>query len=193
MNENDQTFVQLCLSGSAEPKNWKAWLYYNKIDNENACERLGVLSEEYEDLNANKRSFDFYVFKRKSIRSIFKVWGGCYVKYAYENNLINPHAEFGWVDSVSNATGFCKIQCDDNFYGNRAVMIRTIDIMEILPMKERFLVYYKTMLCGKCNDCDRSSNDEPPITCRHYELFNAILGKQHGDNELLKILNDSKK
>lgn len=181
------TYLELCKAGSAEPKNWKNWLDETRKDGDKENELLGLLPEEYEDLRNDVRSMEFYVFKRRFTRSIFNLWGGCYVRYLFEYDGHEPHFEVGWIDAVSNSQGFCKIQCDDCYHGNRAVTIRTIDVMEILPHKERPLVYYKTMMCGQCNKCDHSSNDEPKTDCPHYDFMNAILNKQHGDSEFIVL------
>ena len=181
------TYIEMCMKGEAEPKGWKEWLEQNRKEGDKDNELLGLLPEEYEDLSKHVRSFQFYVFKRGFTRSIFNLWGGCYVKYLFEYNGCEPHAECGWVDAVSNTQGFCKIQCDDDFNGGRAVTVRIIDVMEVLPHKERPLIYYKTMLCGQCNKCDHSSNEEPKIDCPHYEFMNAILNKQKGDEKFIEL------
>ena len=181
------TYIDMCSSGAADPVNWKKWLS-DFPGKEPVNERLGLLPEEYEDLNDGMRSMDFYVFKRKHVRSIYKIWPGCYVKYLYEYDLHEPHFEYGWVDVVNNERGFCKIQCDDSFNGNRAVAVRTIDVMEILPFKERPLVFYKTMICGDCNGCDRTSNDVPMQNCKAFAFMNAILSKQKGDAAFIRLL-----
>lgn len=184
------TYIEMCKNGSAEPKNWKKWLGETKKENDKENELLGLLPEEYEDLKNEIRSFKFYVFKKGFTRSIFHLWGGCYVRYLFETDTSEPHFEVGWIDAVSNEQGFCKIQCDDCYNGNRALTIRTIDVMEILPHKERPLVYYKTMMCGQCNKCDHSSNDEPKIDCPHYEFMNAIFHKQRGDTDFIKLYDE---
>ena len=128
------------MKNEAESKDWKAWLERNRKDGDKENELLGLLPEEYSDLSKGLRSFGFYVFKRRHVRSIYNIWAGCYVKYLFETEGGEPHFEFGWVDAVSNTQGFCKIQCDDSFNGCRAVTVRTIDVMEVLPNKERHLV-----------------------------------------------------
>jgi hypothetical protein len=75
------------------------------------------------------------LFKRKYKRYVKNIWAGCYVKFAFEIDANNPHFEFGWVDVVNNEQGFCKVQCDDSFFGTRALTLRTIDVIEILPYK----------------------------------------------------------
>ena len=181
------TYLELCRNGSAEPQDWKRWLDGTRKDGDKENELLGLLPEEYDDLKNGVRSMGFYVFKRRFPRSIFQLWGGCYVRYLFEYDGHEPHFEVGWVDSVSNAQGFCKIQCDDCYNGGRAVTVRTIDVMEILPHKERPLIYYKTMMCGQCNKCDHSSNDEPKIDCPHYQFMNAVVNKQRGDMEFISL------
>lgn len=181
------TYLEMCRDGSAEPNDWKRWLDETRKEGDKENELLGLLPEEYEDLKNGVRGMGFYVFKRKHRRSICNLWVGCYVGYLFEYEGSDPHFERGWIDAVSNTQGFCKIQCDDCYNGGRAVTVRTIDVMEILPHKERPLIYYKTMLCGQCNKCDHSSNDEPRMDCPHFELFNAIVGKQRGDTEFLKL------
>lgn len=181
-------YLEMCVKGCASPENWEKWLVDCPDNTKPIHERLGLLPEEYDDLSKKLRSMNFYVFKSKHIRSIFKIWGGCCVKYLYEYDLYEPHFEFGWVDVVNNEQGFCKIQCDDSYNGNRAVTVRTIDVMEILPFKERPLVYYKTMICGQCNGCDRTSNEQPPVECEKYGFFSAILSKQKGDASFIRLL-----
>lgn len=180
-------YIEMCMKGDAEPKDWKAWLEQNRKEGDKDNELLGLLPEEYEDLSKGIRSFGFYVFKRGFSRSIHNLWGGCYVKYLFEYDGHEPHFEYGWVDAVSNQQGFCKIQCDDDFNGGRAITVRIIDVMEILPHKERPLIYYKTMMCGQCSKCDHSSNEEPKIDCPHYEFMSAILNKQKGDEQFIKL------
>lgn len=184
------TYVEMCKSGNAQPENWKKWLEENKDTETPKNELLGLLPEEYDDLDKGIRSFEFYAFKKKHTRSIFNLWTGCYVGYLFEYDGNEPHFEAGWVDLVSTSQGLCKIQCDDTYNGNRAVTVRIIDVMEILPHKERPLVYYKTMMCGQCNKCDHSSNEEPKIDCPHYDFMSAILHKQKGDLEFLKLYMD---
>lgn len=181
------TYLDMCKNGSAEPKDWKKWLDETKKEGDKENELLGLLPEEYEDLKNGVRSMGFYVFKRRFPRSIHQLWCGCYVRYLFEYDGMEPHFEVGWVDAVSNSQGFCKIQCDDCYNGNRALTIRIIDVIDILPHKERPLVYYKTMMCGQCDKCDHSSNDEPKTDCPHYEFMNAILHKQRGDTEFVKL------
>ena len=188
-----ENFIQFCEKNKDyKPENWNEWLEANpdKITPKN--ELLGLLKEEYDDLEKKIRSMNFYIFKRKFRRSIFHLWGGCYVKFLMEIDLDNPHVEYGWVDIVSNEQGFCKIQCDDSYNGGRAVTIRIIDVIEILPFKERPLVYFKTMICGDCNDCDRLSNKEPPYTCKHFSFFNIILNKQKVDQNFIKTYDSLK-
>lgn len=182
------TYLEMCQSGKADPENWRKWLKDFPDDGRPAHERLGLLPEEHDDLDRGMRSFFFYVFKRKNARSIDRIWAGCYVRYLYEYDLHDPHFEYGWVDVVNNERGFCRIQCDDSYGGNRAVTVRTIDVMDVLPLKERPLVYYKTMLCGHCNGCDRSSNDAPPAECPRFGFFSAVLSKQKGDAVLMGML-----
>lgn len=182
-------FLELCESQKIESSCWKKWLEENKKDEVAPYELLGLLKEEYEDLCNDIHSIDFYIFKRKHVRHVKNVWGGCYVKYAFEVDAHDPHFEYGWVDVVNNEKGFCKVQCDDSFVGTRALTLRIIDVMEILPYKERPLVYYKTMVCNDCNDCDRMANQLPPETCKLYGFFNAILNKQQADNEFIKLYN----
>jgi hypothetical protein len=49
------------------------------------------------------------------------------------------------------------------------------------------LVYYKTMLCNDCNDCDRMANDFPPNSCKLFEFFNAVLNKQAADKQFILL------
>lgn len=183
------TFLELCRKENLEPKNWKEWLEANKKDNVAPYELIGIEKEQYDDLFDNVHSIDYYLFKSKFERNVKNVWGGCYVKYAFEIDAQEPHFEFGWVDVVNNEQGFCKIQCDDSFFGTRALTLRIYDIIEILPYKERPLIYYKTMVCNECNDCDRMANELPPESCKLYEFFNAILNKQKADNQFIKLYN----
>lgn len=181
------TYIDMCRNGSADQKDWKKWLDENKKDGDRDNELLGLLQEECDDLMNGIRSMGFYVFKSRFVRSIRNIWTGCYVRYLFEYDGHEPHFEIGWVDAVNNQKGFCKIQCDDCYNGNRAVTIRTIDVMEILPHKERPLVYYKTMMCGDCYRCDHSSNEVPAQDCPNHEFMNAILGKQKGDSEFIRL------
>ena len=180
-------FIEFCNSNpDYDTKKWESWIEDYPEKEVPDHEKLGLLKEEYEELKNKLRSMDFYIFKRKFNRSIYNLWGGCYIKFAFEIDLHEPHIEFGWVDVVSNEQGFCKIQCDDNYFGCRALTIRIIDVLEILPYKERPLIYFKTMNCGQCNLCDRASNELPPINCPHYSLFSSIVNKQQLDNEYIK-------
>lgn len=179
--------MELCQQTDTSTKYWKQWLQNHKDKTTPPNELLGLLPEEYDDLINELRSFDFYVLKRKEEKYIKQLWAGCYIKFAYESDLHNPHFEYGWVDLVSNEHGFCKVQCDDSYNGNRAITIRIIDVIQILPFKERPLIYYKTMLCGDCNDCDRMSIELPPETCKLYQFYNAIISKQKSDNNFIKL------
>lgn len=181
------TFLQLCMNTDTLPKHWKSWLNDNPDKVTLPNELLGLLKQEYDDLINERRSFDFFIFKRKQQQQINQLWAGCYIKFAYESDLHNAHYEYGWVDVVSNEQGFCKVQCDDSYQGNRAVTIRIMDIIEILPFKERPLLYYKTMLCGDCDECDRTQSTLPPETCKLYEFYNAIINKQFADNDFIKL------
>lgn len=184
----NKTYIEMCLNGEAEPCNWEKWLDYMKIDPLRRWDCLGITMQEYDDLSNKKRSFDFYVFKSKHQRVLKRLWAGCYVKYVFEIDCHDPHFEFGWVDMVSLDNEYCKIQCDDSFNGGRAVIIRVTDVMEVFPLKERFLVYYKTMICGDCNGCDRMSNELPPDECPYYNFFNACVAKAKGDAQLLSLM-----
>lgn len=149
-------------------------------------ERFGLLRGEFSDYRAGTRSMSFYAFKRKYNRSIFKLWPGCYVKFAFQYDLGEPHFEFGWVDVVDTRAGLARIQCDDNYQGNRALTVKIVDIMEILPYKERPLVYYKTMVCGDCSKCRKEENSFP-TDCPQFNFFNAILNKQIGDGKFMEL------
>lgn len=186
--EDYMTFMKLCQQTDTDSSLWEKWLNSNS-DKEKykEYELLGLLPEEYEDLKNKIHTFKFYIEKRKFNRSIHNLWTGCYVKYLYDKDMTEPVSLTGWVDAISNDKRFCKIQCDDCFDGCRALNIRTMDVLEILPFKERYLIYYKTMICGNCNDCDRVSNDMPPLNCKHYEFFNAIVNKQKADKQFLEL------
>lgn len=181
------TYIEMCLSGMASPGNWEKWLADTKDDTRPDAEKLGLAKEEHDDLVGKMRSMDFYVKKRGIPRALTHLWTGCYVRFLYEYDLKNPHLECGWVDIVNDERGFCKIQCDDGFDGGRAVVVRVGDVMEVLPLKERPLLYYKTMLCGECNGCDRMSSAEPPQDCRIYGLLNAINSKRSGDAKFISL------
>lgn len=186
MNEN-KTFIELCEEGNVNPKEWKQWLANNKIEKQDQQNALGLLVQEYTDLINGTHNMQFFVFKKGLQKPIKNLWAGCYVKFACETETIPPHFEFGWVDVVNNGQGFCKVQCDDNFFGTRALTLRIMDILQILPFKERPLVYYKTMICDDCNECDRAANDLPPESCKYYEFFNAILNKQISDLQFINL------
>lgn len=151
-------------------------------------EKYGLLREEYADYKSGTRNMAFYVFKRKMPRSIYRLWPGCYVKFAFQYDLAEPHYEYGWVDVVDGRVGMVRIQCDDTYQGNRALTVRIIDVMEILPYKERPLVYYKSMICGDCALCKREENSFPE-NCPQFCFFNAILNKQIADNQFLSLYN----
>lgn len=182
------TYLGMCLSGEAEPCNWKKWLDDMKIDQLLRWSALGISRGAYDDLVAGERSFDFHVFKARHGRMLKRLWPGCYVKYAFESDCANARFEFGWVDMVGVDGEYCKIQCDDSFNGSRAVVIRVEDVMEVFPLKERPLVYYKTMICGDCNGCDRMANELPPDECMHYDFFSACVAKAKGDSQLLSLM-----
>ena len=183
------TFIELCKENKVDIKNWKEWLEQNSINNPNIppYELLGINNIEYEDLLNGVHSMEFFLLKRELQKPVKNLWAGCYVKFAFEIDAFEPHFEFGWVDVVNNEKGFCKVQCDDNFFGARAITLRIMDVLEILPFKERPLLYYKTMICNDCNDCDRSSNELPPENCKYFEFFNAILNKQLADLQFLRL------
>lgn len=181
------TFLNLCKNTDTESKYWQKWLEENPDKKTSPNELLGIRPEEYEDLKQGIHSFDFYIFKSNHEKYLYQLWSGCYIAFAFEIDKCNPHLEYGWVDIVSNEHGFCKVQCDDSYNGNRALTIRISDVMEILPFKERPLIYYKTMLCGDCNDCDRISIELPPETCQIREFFDAIINKQKSDAEFIRL------
>lgn len=183
------TFLELCEKENANPEYWKEWLETNHKDNISPYELIGIAKEEYEDLCNGVHSIDFYLFKSKFPRHIKNVWGGCYVKYVFEIDKHEPHIEFGWVDVVNNDIGFCKVQCDDSFMGTRALTLRILDVVEILPYKERPLVYYKSMVCNECNSCDRMANELPPESCKLFNFFNAIVNKQQADTQFINLYN----
>ena len=185
--EEKITFIKMCQEGKAQPRDWKAWLEVNPDKQTQKKDLLGLLKEEYEDLEKGTHSMDFFLLKRKMQKPIKNVWAGCYVKFAFEIDAHDPHFEFGWVDIVNNEQGFCKVQCDDNFFGTRALTLRIMDVLEIYPFKERPLIYYKTMICNECNECDRIANDLPPDECPYNEFFNAILNKQIADLQFINL------
>lgn len=191
----EKDFLTLCVEGVENPQNWERWLSDRGPSDENRkAELLGLSQEEFDDLNQKMRSMNFYVFKRKNPRSSFRVFPGAYVRFAFEHELQNPHFEMGWVDLVEPHRGFCRIQVDDegDFNGSRAITLRIADVMEILPMKERPLVYYKSMVCGKCNDCDRMRNADVPTTCPHFDFMRLVLKKQKADKELIGVYKGGK-
>ena len=147
---------------------------------------LGLLPEEYKDYSDGIRNLEFYIFKRKIKKTINKIWPGCYVQFAFQYDLGQPHIERGWVDVIDTKLGLVRIQCDDNMQGNRALTVRVVDIVEILPLKERYLVYYKTMVCGDCNKCNHENNDFPK-ECPNFNFFNALMNKQRSDRQFLEI------
>ena len=180
-------FMAMCLAGQAEPEHWEKWLKDFPEDMRPSDERLGLVRQEYEDLQAGRRSMGFFVMKRRYARRIFNIWSGCYVKYLFETEQHEPRVEFGWVDAVNPGNGYCRIQCDVSFNGMRTVTIRCMDIVEILPMKERPLVYYKTMVCGDCQKCDRTSGELPPLECPSYAFLSACLDKSESDRAFMRL------
>lgn len=185
----------MCISGKENPEGWPGWLReHSGEEGKRDDELLGLLPYEFADLSAGMRTMRFYVFKRKTPKSVFNVFPGAYVKFAFETDSSDPHFEQGWVDIVSPDKCLCRIQVDDGgeYNGLRAVSLRITDVVEILPSKERPLVYYKSMICGKCNDCDRLANAEVPASCPHRDKFSIILKKQRGDGELIDIYKNNR-
>jgi len=184
-----ESYLQRFIKNEVSAEGWKDFISDLRENHPgtSVLEPMGLLKDELEELEKGKRNLEFFAFKRKSnSRIIVKLWPGCYVKYAMQYDNAEPHFEYGWIDAVEGRIGFARIQCDDTYMGARAVSVRTSDIMEILPYKERPLVYYKTMICGDCNKCQRQTNDFPP-NCPQFDFFNAIMNKQRGDIEFLKF------
>lgn len=182
------TFIEICQNDkSIQPEYWSDWLKeVNSVLNKPNYQLLGLQEEQYQDLINKKRTMTFFIFKKQQKRLIDKLWTGCYVKFVYENDCArNPHFQRGWIDVIDNKTKLCKIQCDDSFNGMRALILNISDIIQILPYKERPLIYYKTMICGDCNDCDRASNEINQESCPHFYFFNAIISKQQMDNTFI--------
>lgn len=179
-------FVDMVACGKADAEAWREFCAsLPSVEPEVA---LGLTKGEYEDLENGTRSMQFQAMKYRDGRMLGeRLWAGCYVKYAFESDCANPHYEYGWVDVVSNQQGVAKIQCDDSFGGGRAVTVRICDVMEVLPMKERPLLYYKTMLCGECNACDRMSDELPPEGCRIAGFIGAVKDKKECDSVFHKI------
>ena len=195
--ENESTFLELYANNQVKKEDLEEFVKActDKYPDKPIWERVGLSEDEYYDLTHKLRDLDFYVFKRKYKRDIQKLWVGCYVKFIYqmEPDTSKPHFEWGWVDVLDVKHELARLQCDDTFQGNRAVTVRTADIVEVLPLKERPLVFYKTMICGECKKCDEES-DGFPRNCPKFNFFNAIKNKQKHDIEFIveyyKLIND---
>lgn len=186
-----EKFIDLCIKGLAETSNWEKFVNDNLSGDATPNGILGISECDFRKLVEKRHTFDFYV-KRKSLGCGVKfVWPGTYVSFLNENDSL-PHVEFGWVDVIDVNGRLCKVQCDDSFHGMRAIVICLDDIKDILPLKERPLVYYKTMVCGDCNKCDRSSNDEVPSSCPSKHLLDAVLDKQRSDSQFLLLYSSVK-
>lgn len=179
-----KTYFEMYLKGEVGGINWEEYVNSQKKENPDLQEHeiLGVLPEEYVDLKDKTRDFNFYAFKRKNKKTLVGLWAGAYVKFAFQYDLQEPHSEYGWVDAVDRNKQFVRIQCDDTYQGGRALTVRFVDVLEVMPCKERYLIYYKTMICGICNKCGRDTNDFPG-DCPKFNFFNAVLNKQKKDNE----------
>jgi len=183
----EETFLSRCVGGELVAEEWRGWLEKAKRLEPDAADAalLGLDEAEFQDLGAGIRTMDFYALKRRDYPDggMRRIWGGCYARYLFESDPHNPEYQAGWVDLVDNEHGFARIQCDDEFDGARAVTVRVGDIVEILPNKERPLVYYKTMACGECNKCDHSSNAPVPEGCHLKVFFDAVLAHQGIDRD----------
>lgn len=186
--ETEPTFLELYASNQVKKEDLEEFVkaFTDKHPDKPVWEGAGLLEAEYYDLTHGLRDLNFYVFKRKHKRDIQKLWAGCYVKFLYqmEPDTSKPHFEWGWIDVIDEKYGLARLQCDDSFQGNRAVTVRTMDIMEVLPLKERPLIYYKVMLCGECKKCSIEDNAFPS-DCPKFNFFNAILNKQNRDREFI--------
>lgn len=182
-----ETFMDLYIKGNVAPESWTYFVENTKHDNPEMQEYdiVGISKEEYEDLKANTRNIQFYAFKRKYRKTIDRIWTGAYIKFAFQYDLTEPHVEYGWVDIVDQTGKYLRVQCDDTFEGQRQLTLRSADVLEILPTKERKLIFYKTMVCGDCKICNRVTNDFPG-ECPQYNFFNAILNKQIKDDEFFQ-------
>ena len=175
----ENNFLELCANDLADANSWEYFLNVKKQENPEIPEHeiIGISEEEYEDLKARTRNITFYIFKMKHKKLIVRIWTGAYIKFAFQYDLAEPHAEYGWVDLVDRTGRALRVQCDDNMEGRRQLFVRTNDVLEILPSKERKLIYYKTMVCGECKKCNVETNDFPK-ECPKFDFFNAILNKQ---------------
>jgi len=181
-----ETYLDLCLHHGAEPSNWEKYVADNISEGVKPYDLLGIGESDFAKLANKQHTFEFYVMRIKLCQKVKCVWPGTYIAFLVEHDN-KPHLEFGWVDVIDVKGKLCKVQCDDNFYGMRAFVISVDDISAILPCKERPLVYYKTILCNGCNQCDRSANNPVPPLCKHKGFFDAVLDKQVADAQFLVL------
>lgn len=179
-----ETFMDLYFKGKMKETDWEFFLREKKNENPEMYDNeiIGLTKEEFEDLKDGTRNIPFYAFKSKHRKTIIKIWTGAYIKFAYQYDLLEPHIEYGWVDIVDQTGNFLRVQCDDTYEGRRSLILRLVDVLEVLPSKERKLIFYKSMVCGTCEKCNRVTNDFPK-DCPKFYFFNAILNKQIKDEE----------
>ena len=192
-----ETFLELYNKGCVDHNSWEYFLKEKSAEFPEMSEHeiIGISKEEFEDLKGRTRNIPFYSFKMKHRKTIIWIWTGAYIKFAFQYDLAEPHIEYGWVDIVDRTGKYLRVQCDDELDGQRQLIVRSIDVLEVLPTKERKLIFYKTMVCGDCEKCKRQTNDFPG-DCPKYHFFNAILNKQMKDeeffNEYFKLPEDKK-
>lgn len=171
----NESLFELVIKGKESPDSYEKYLELWKSSDKkkSLSEYLGVSENDVKDLE-DGRSFRFIVFRAiHKKHNLDKIFPGAYIQFVNEYGLSDPILEYGWVDKFEKETKTVSIQCDDAYYGNRAVSIKLNDILQILPMKERPNIFYKAMLCKGCNICSHEVSDFTE-NCPFYDLFTSI-------------------
>ena len=172
----DKTLFEKVVRGEESPNAFERYVTIWEEDNEGKTlsEYIGIPEDEIEEIKKGNHTFLFFVLRKVRRKQLLEVvFPGCYVQFAIEYPEMRAHLEYGWVDVFDEKNKEVHIQCDDNFYGTRVVVIKIEDITQILPTKERPNVFYKAMLCGDCKKCENNYG-EFIKDCPFYELFKTL-------------------
>lgn len=119
-------------------------------------EYLGFTEAEWGEY-LGKKNLQMLVLRRKHKKcelTSASILTGCYIKFGIQyGETSTPHIEYGWISNVTTSE-MVDVQCDDGYEGARGILVDLRDVFEILPLKERPILYYKQMLCHNCFGCN---------------------------------------